>query len=127
MKLVLFICRTVLSVQFGALEVGQFSAYTPDYVKAKFAAGRMFKLFDRIPTINSDSGEGLHPVSSYCLLEMKQEQVSLEFFGSIAKNLNISIVFNVWHAICDITEFTSVVRISYLTFCMATYCSFIYK
>lgn len=52
----------------GAMMAGQISALTPDYVKAKVAAGRLFKLFDRIPLINSDSDEGLHPVSRRLLL-----------------------------------------------------------
>ena len=47
----------------GAMMAGQISALTPDYVKAKVAAARMFKLFDRVPVIESDSDEGLQPVS----------------------------------------------------------------
>ncbi len=46
----------------GAMMAGQLSALTPDYVKAKIAAGRLFKLFDRTPIIQSDSKEGLQPV-----------------------------------------------------------------
>ena len=47
----------------GAMMAGQISALTPDYLKAKAAAGRLFKLFDRVPVIQSDSKEGLQPVS----------------------------------------------------------------
>lgn len=47
----------------GAMMAGQMSALTPDYVKAKMAAARLFKLFDTIPIIQSDSEEGLKPVS----------------------------------------------------------------
>ena len=61
-ELYLLFIRTTLAVQMGAIVAGQISAFTPDYVKAKLAAGRMFKLFDRIPSINSNSDEGLHPV-----------------------------------------------------------------
>ena len=68
LELVRSLIRTVLAVQMGAMMAGQFSALTPDYVKAKVAAGRLFKLFDRIPLINSDSDEGLHPVSRRLLL-----------------------------------------------------------
>ena len=46
----------------GAMMAGQLSALTPDYVKAKEAAGRLFKLFDRTSVIQSDSTEGLQPV-----------------------------------------------------------------
>ena len=55
--------RTILAVQMGAMMAGQISAMTPDYLKAKVAAGRLFKLFDRVPVIQSDSDEGLQPVS----------------------------------------------------------------
>ena len=48
----------------GAMMAGQISALTPDYVKAKVAAARFFKLFDTTPVIQSDSDEGLKPVSS---------------------------------------------------------------
>lgn len=55
--------RTILAVQMGAMMAGQISALTPDFVKAKIAAGRLFKLFDRAPVIQSDSDGGLKPVS----------------------------------------------------------------
>ena len=42
---------------------GQMSAMAPDYLKAKLGASRLFKLFDTVPSIKSDSEEGLHPVS----------------------------------------------------------------
>jgi hypothetical protein len=47
----------------GAMMVGQITAFTPDYMKAKIAAARMFKIFDRIPGIRSDSHQGLKLVS----------------------------------------------------------------
>ena len=59
-----FLLRTILAVQMGAMMAGQISALTPDYVKAKVAAARLFKLFDTRPVIQSDSDEGLKPVSS---------------------------------------------------------------
>ena len=37
----------VLSILVGALVLGQISAFAPDYVKAKVAAARLFKIFDR--------------------------------------------------------------------------------
>lgn len=46
----------------GAMMAGQVSALTPDYVKAKIAAGKLFKLFDEVAVIQSDSEEGLKPV-----------------------------------------------------------------
>ncbi|CAB3983659.1 Multidrug resistance 1 [Paramuricea clavata] len=53
------VMKVVLAVQMGAMMAGQISAFTPDYMKAKIAAARMFKIFDRIPGIRSDSNEGL--------------------------------------------------------------------
>ena len=46
----------------GAMMAGQIAAFTPDFMKAKIAAARMFKIFDRIPGIQSDSDEGLKVV-----------------------------------------------------------------
>jgi len=42
---------------------GQVSAFSPDYVKARIAAARLFKLFDRVPLIDSSCNEGNTPVS----------------------------------------------------------------
>ena len=48
----------------GAMSVGEMSAYSPDYVKAKVAAARLFKVFDCVSTIDSSSDEGAKPVST---------------------------------------------------------------
>ena len=42
--------------------LGQISAFAPDYVKAKVAAARLFKIFDRRSFIDSSSEDGLKPV-----------------------------------------------------------------
>ena len=42
--------------------LGQISAFAPDYVKAKVAAARLFKIFDRESLIDSSSEDGLKPV-----------------------------------------------------------------
>lgn len=52
----------------GAMMVGQISAFTPDYMKAKVAAARLFKIFDRIPVIQSDSIDGLSVVSFWLIV-----------------------------------------------------------
>lgn len=36
---------------------------TPDFVKAKEAAQRLFRLLDKVPPIDSSSNEGIRPVS----------------------------------------------------------------
>jgi hypothetical protein len=59
----------------GAMMAGQLSALTPDYVKAKIAAGRMFKLFNRVPVIQSDSEEGLQPVSITPFIQNKSMHI----------------------------------------------------
>ena len=51
----------------GAMVMGEVSAFSPDYVKAKIAAARLFKIFDRVSAIDSSSEEGLEPVSSAVL------------------------------------------------------------
>ena len=42
--------------------LGQVSALSPDYEKAKIAAARLFKIFDRKSAIDSSSEDGLTPV-----------------------------------------------------------------
>jgi ATP-binding cassette subfamily B (MDR/TAP) protein 1 len=46
---------------FGAMAVGQASAFAPDYGKAKASASRIWKLFEREPLIDSYSEEGDKP------------------------------------------------------------------
>ena len=53
----------VLSILMGGFVLGQISALSPDYDKAKVAAARLFKLFDRKTLIDSSSEDGLTPVS----------------------------------------------------------------
>jgi len=48
--------------------LGQLSALSPDYEKAKIAAARLFKIFDRKATIDSSSEDGLAPVRRFTLL-----------------------------------------------------------
>ena len=52
----------VLAILVGGLVLGQISAFAPDYVKAKVAAARLFKIFDRGSFIDSSSEDGLKPV-----------------------------------------------------------------
>jgi len=51
-------CIVIAGMMFGHI-----SGFSPDYVKAKIAAARIFKLFDRVPLIDSSSDEGNKPVS----------------------------------------------------------------
>ena len=46
----------------GGFVLGQVSALSPDYEKAKVAAARLFKIFDRKSAIDSSSEDGLRPV-----------------------------------------------------------------
>ncbi|CAH3192004.1 unnamed protein product, partial [Porites evermanni] len=57
------IVRVVLAILVGGLVLGQISAFAPDYVKAKVAAARLFKIFDRESLIDSSSEDGLKPSS----------------------------------------------------------------
>jgi len=42
----------VAVILFGAMGIGETIAFAPDFTKAKFAASKMFALFDRIPPID---------------------------------------------------------------------------
>lgn len=57
--------RVVLSILVGGSVLGQLSAISPDYEKAKIAAARLFKIFDRKSAIDSSSEDGLKPVRIY--------------------------------------------------------------
>jgi len=48
--------------------LGQVSALAPDYDKAKVAAARLFKIFDRKSLIDSSSENGLRPVRTISLM-----------------------------------------------------------
>ena len=47
----------------GAMTAGNMSAGTPDYAKARIAGTHLFKLFDKQPSIDHDSLEGIKLVS----------------------------------------------------------------
>ncbi|XP_077979292.1 ATP-dependent translocase ABCB1-like [Glandiceps talaboti] len=48
-------------IAFGAMALGQASAFAPDAAKAKLAANNIFFLLDREPEIDSSSPDGLKP------------------------------------------------------------------
>ena len=47
--------------------LGQVSAFSPDYEKAKIAAARLFRIFDRKSLIDSSSEDGLTPVMVFLM------------------------------------------------------------
>ncbi|KAF7245880.1 Multidrug resistance protein 1, partial [Varanus komodoensis] len=51
-------------IVFGAMALGQTASFTPDYAKAKISAAHMFMLFERVPSIDNYSDEGLKPEST---------------------------------------------------------------
>ena len=57
--------RVFSGIVFGAMTLGQASAFVPDYAKGKEAANKVFFLLDRIPSINNTSAEGTTPVGEY--------------------------------------------------------------
>lgn len=57
------VMKVVLSILMGGFTLGQVSALAPDYEKAKVAAARLFKIFDRKSLIDSSSDNGLRPSS----------------------------------------------------------------
>lgn len=69
-RVYLFVClfvRVVLSIMMGGFVLGQVSALSPDYEKAKVAAARLFKIFDRKSAIDSSSENGLRPVRIFSI------------------------------------------------------------
>lgn len=59
------------AVAFGAQAIGQVASFAPNYGKAKVAAARLFKLFDRVPSIDSFSTNGNRPVGTKGVVEFK--------------------------------------------------------
>ena len=55
--------RVFMAVVFGALSVGQASAFAPNYAKAKLSANRIFFMLDRQPLIDNYSEDGEKLVS----------------------------------------------------------------
>uniref|UniRef100_H2YJX2 Bile salt export pump n=1 Tax=Ciona savignyi TaxID=51511 RepID=H2YJX2_CIOSA len=53
--------KVLMAVIFGAFAVGQTSSFAPDYAAAKIAATRLFKLLDKVPTIDSENKSGDKP------------------------------------------------------------------
>ena len=47
----------------GSLMIGQLAALSPDFGKGRIGASHLFKLFNRIPVIDSASDRGVKPVS----------------------------------------------------------------
>lgn len=55
------VMKVVLSIVMGGFVLGQVSALSPDYEKARVAAARLFRIFDRRTLIDSSSEDGLTP------------------------------------------------------------------
>ena len=51
-------CRVISAVVISGTALGKASSFTPDYAKAKIAAGEFFKLLDRVPTISTSPSHG---------------------------------------------------------------------
>lgn len=51
-------CRVFGAIVFGAMALGNASAFAPDAGKSRTSAQRIIKLLDKEPLINSDSEEG---------------------------------------------------------------------
>lgn len=66
--------RVFSAIVFGAMALGQASAFAPDYTKAKLAANRIFYLLDSQPSIDSSSDDG-EKLVSFCFIEMKKVQL----------------------------------------------------
>ena len=57
------VLRVLFALVFGALAVGQASAFAPNIAKAKVSTNRIFSLLDREPIIDNYSSDGQEIVS----------------------------------------------------------------
>ncbi|XP_060076812.1 ATP-dependent translocase ABCB1-like [Ylistrum balloti] len=53
--------KVFAAIVFGAMAMGNASAFAPDASKAEVAAGHIFALLDRKPSIDSESDDGVKP------------------------------------------------------------------
>ena len=53
-----------MAIIMGSLMIGQLAALSPDFGKGRIGAAHLFKLFNRIPVIDSASEKGVKPVST---------------------------------------------------------------
>ena len=61
--IILFDYRVFSAIVFGAMAIGEASAFAPDAAKASASAAVIFQLLDRVPTIDAESEEGEKPNS----------------------------------------------------------------
>ncbi|KAJ8255333.1 hypothetical protein GJAV_G00203680 [Gymnothorax javanicus] len=54
----MFVFRVIAAIVISGTALGRASSFTPDYAKAKIAAGQLFKLMDRVPKISMSQTEG---------------------------------------------------------------------
>ncbi|CAL8368689.1 unnamed protein product [Arctogadus glacialis] len=54
----IMVFRVISAVVISGTALGKASSFTPDYAKAKIAAGQFFKLLDRVPTISTRPSHG---------------------------------------------------------------------
>lgn len=55
------ILRSIFLTGWASCSLGSISQYLPDYIKAKMAAGLLFKMMDQEPEIDGMSNEGNRP------------------------------------------------------------------
>ncbi len=60
--------RVFFAINFSGMAVGFATAYFPEYMKARFSAGLIFKMLDFQPKIDSDSAAGLRTVFTILFL-----------------------------------------------------------
>lgn len=54
--------RVLMAIIMGSLMIGQLAALSPDFGKGRVGAAHLFKLFSKIPAIDSASEKGVKPV-----------------------------------------------------------------
>ena len=73
------IFRVAEALILGTMMVGQASAFQPNYNKAVIAAGRIFKLLDRKPQIDSASGDNATGLRLVCKIFISAIDCQKEF------------------------------------------------
>lgn len=83
------------AIVFGAMAMGNASAFAPDASKAQVAAGHIFALLDRVPSIDSESDDGVKPNDEHFTSKVIFKDVQFRYPSrpdiQVLQGLNLSV------------------------------------
>ncbi|XP_033762473.1 LOW QUALITY PROTEIN: ATP-dependent translocase ABCB1-like [Pecten maximus] len=87
--------KVFAAIVFGAMAMGNASAFAPDASKAQVAAGHIFTLLDRVPSIDSESDDGVKPNDEHFTSKVTFKNVQFRYPTrpdiQVLQGLNLSV------------------------------------